>query len=252
MVCPNCSEKMNLDVMDGQTILHCPNCGGTFFEENGINRISFATAQRLADEKKVYEISTSDKLCPKDQTILAPIRSEESVPPDVTLFGCSTCHGLFAYPNDLVIFKKAQAVKIDYFKIWSIPLPSIKSIAVLSVFLFVSLVSLITYLYWQKQNISSYIQAQDLIKNLYLTTSNRYLFISFKTLIPLRSRIIFTVTSTNETVNKVVSGELTTFHQLTTADVNIEDEIYYQIVLRDEKGRETRTEMKRIDFTKSQ
>ena len=247
MVCPNCKEKMEEDVVDGQAILHCPNCGGTFFQENGINRISLTAAQKLAAEKKVSEISIQDKLCPNDQTILIPFQSEESIPPDVILLHCPTCKGVFSYPNDLVIFKKAQAVKIDYFKVWGIPLPSIKSIAVLSIFLFVSIVSLTAYTYWQSRNIY-FIQAQDMIKNLYITTTNRYLFVSFKTLLPLRSRVVFTDVTTNQTIDKTLNSRPATIHQLTTADVKFEDEIYYQIVLNDDKGRETRTEMKRLEI----
>lgn len=246
MLCPNCRQKMDADVVDNQSILHCSNCGGTFFQDNGINRISLSSAQNLASDTKVSEISTQEKLCPRDQTPLIPFQSEETIPPDVVLLNCPTCKGIFAFPNDLMIFKKAQAVKIDYFKLWGIPLPSIKSVAVLSVFLFVSLVSLLTYTYWQTQNIYN-IQAQDLVKDLYLTSSNRYLFISYKTRLPLRSRVVFTNTTTNQTIEKIVSSELSTFHQLTTADVNIEDEIYYQIVLNDEKGRETKTEIRKLD-----
>lgn len=246
MICPNCRQKMDADVVDNQSILHCSNCGGTFFQDNGINRISLSSAQNLASDTKVSDISIHDKLCPRDQTLLVPFQSEETIPPDVVLLNCTTCKGIFAYPNDLVIFKKAQSVKIDYFKLWGIPLPSIKSVAVLSVFLFVSLVSLLTYTYWQTQNIYS-IQAQDLVRDVYITSSNRYLFISYKTRLPLRSRVIFTDTTSQETIEKIASVELSTFHQLTTADVNIEDEIYYQIVLNDEKGRETRTEMKKLE-----
>lgn len=245
MYCPNCLEKMNDDVIDGQMILHCQNCGGTFFQDNGINRISLASAQRLAYDKKMNEIFSHDKPCPKDQTMLIPIQAEESIPPNTVLLRCTTCQGVFAYPNDLVIFKKAQAVKIDYFKIWGIPLPSIRSVAVLSVFLFVSLISLATYTIWQKQNISN-IQAYELIKNTYITSSNRYLFIYFKTVIPLKSRIIFTDLTANKISEKIIKGEPSSYHQLTTADINLDDEILYEIILTDAKGRETRTEVERL------
>lgn len=247
MLCPNCKEKMEEDVIDGQAILHCSNCGGTFFQENGINRISQATAEKLALDKKINEMSAADKLCPSDHTDLFPLRSEENIPQDVILFRCDSCHGIFTHPNDLVIFKKAQSIKIDYFKIWGIPLPSIKSIAVISLLLFVSVISLLTYSDWQRQNIYQ-IQAEDMIQKIFITTSNRYLFLSFKTLLPLKSRIIFTDLTTNQTVEKIMAGKIETFHQLTTADVNIEDEIYYQIILTDEKGRETKTDTKRLEI----
>src|SRR4030067_1508449 len=109
MFCPNCLEKMNDDVADGQMILHCQNCGGTFFLDNGINRISLLSAQKLAFDKKINEIFSHDKSCPKDQTMLKPIQSEENIPPNTTLLKCETCNGIFAFPNDLVIFTKAHA-----------------------------------------------------------------------------------------------------------------------------------------------
>src|SRR3989344_5574915 len=175
MLCPNCKEKMEADVVDDQAIIHCPSCGGTFFAENGINRISNTTAQKLATDKKNNQILTGDKDCPKDNTLLKHLKQEESIPQDVILLRCNTCQGIFAHPNDLVIFKKAQSVKIDYFKIWGIPLPSIKSIAAISLLLFVSVISLMTYSGWQRQNIYR-IQAEDLIQKIFVTTSNRYLF----------------------------------------------------------------------------
>src|SRR3989338_728169 len=248
MLCPNCKEKMEADVVDDQAILHCPSCGGTFFAENGINRISNTTAQKLAADKKNNQILTGDKVCPNDNTLLKPLKQEESIPQDVILLRCNTCQGIFAHPNDLVIFKKAQSVKIDYFKIWGIPLPSIKSVAVLSILLFSSIVSLMTYFYWQRRDLSTYIQAQDLIKNFYLSSSERYLFISFKTLIPLKSRVVFSDTTSNQEVEKEINGQLQTFHQLTTADVNLENEILYQIILQDQKGREIQTGIKKLEL----
>ncbi|OGK11960.1 hypothetical protein A2954_04725 [Candidatus Roizmanbacteria bacterium RIFCSPLOWO2_01_FULL_37_12] len=247
MLCPNCKEKFNSDVVDGQNILHCSNCGGTFFQENGINRISVQSAQNLASDLKTNDISNAEKLCPRDQTLLVPFRSEESVPADVTLLYCATCKGIFTQANDLLIFKKAQAAKIDYFKLWNIPLPSIKSIAVLSVMLFVSVLSLTVYTYFQRQNIY-FIQASDQIKNIYITSANRYLFISFKTVLPLRSHIVFTDVTTNQTVEKILSSKPATLHLLTTGDINIDDEIYYQIVLTDVNGAETKTEIKRLEL----
>ncbi|OGK08463.1 hypothetical protein A2767_00875 [Candidatus Roizmanbacteria bacterium RIFCSPHIGHO2_01_FULL_35_10] len=246
MLCPNCKEKLIEDVIDNQNILHCSNCGGTFFQENGINRISLTSAQNLASDLKINRISNETKLCPNDNSVLTHLQSE-SIPAEVTLLHCATCKGIFAYPNDLVLFKKAQTAKIDYFKIWNIPLPSIKSVAVLSVLLFASIVSLTAYTFLQRQNIYS-IQAQDQIKNIYITSANRYLFVSFKTVLPLQSKIIFNDSTTQQTIEKNISEKPAKLHQLTTGDINIENEIYYQIVLTDEKGSQTRTELKKLEI----
>src|SRR3989344_8767941 len=110
MLCPNCKEKLDSDVVDTQNILHCPACGGTFFAENGINRLSLQSSQKLAEDKKTLFVSNEDKICPNDQSLMTPLRSEENIPADVTLYHCKNCKGIFTFPNDLVIFKKAQAV----------------------------------------------------------------------------------------------------------------------------------------------
>ena len=113
--------------------------------------------------------------------------------------------------------------------------------------LFVSVLSLTVYTYFQRQNIY-FIQASDQIKNIYITSANRYLFISFKTVLPLRSHIVFTDVTTNQTVEKILSSKPATLHLLTTGDINIDDEIYYQIVLTDVNGAETKTEIKRLEL----
>ncbi len=239
--------------LDEQNVLHCTNCGCSFFAENGINRITLTTAQILANDKKIDEISVKDKLCPKDQEILKPMQTDlndstnTAIPSNVTLFLCSTCKGVFVYPDDLLNFKKAQEVKVDYFKLWGIPLPSVRSVAIISIVLFVSVISFTTFVYLQQQNISR-IQAQDLIKNLYITSSNRYLFISFSTTTPTKSKILFIDKTNNQTIEKIIKGEPATYHQLTTSDVNIQDEIHYQIILIDERGNETKTEVKRLSL----
>ena len=147
--------------------------------------------------------------------------------------------------NDLVVFKKAINAKLDYFKIWGIPLPSVRSIAVLSFVLFVAVSSFAAFTLWQQQNISN-IQAQDLVRNLYITSSSRYLLISFKTAIPVKSKIIFIDKTTGETIEKQIKGEPADYHILTTGDLNLQDEIYYQIVLIDDRGNETKTDVNRL------
>src|SRR3989338_1532827 len=247
MLCPNCKQKLDSDVIDEQQLLHCSNCGGTFFEENGINRITVKSAQSLSSDLKTTEFSTEEKQCPKDQSLLRPASGTENIPPDVTLYFCNSCKGIFALPNDLFIFKRAQSAKIDYFKIWRIPLPSIRSVAVLSVFLFISVLSLATYLYWQNQYAYK-IEAEDLIKNNYVTVSSRYLFFTFTTDLPLKSKIVLSDKTTGQTIAKIINLEPDTFHQLITSEININNEIYYQIIIFDERGREGRTEMKRLEI----
>lgn len=235
------------DVIDDQAILHCENCGGTYFAENGINRISLATSERLAEDKNLSQVTIlSEKRCPKDRTTLTPLRSQETIPPDVTLLQCHRCKGVFVGANDLVLFKEAIGAKIDYFKLWGIPLPSVRAVAILSVLLFVAVGSFTAFSLWQQQNVTS-IQAKDLVRNLYITSSNHYLIISFRTAVPMKSKVIFTDKTTGQTVEKEIRSEPTDYHILTTGDLDLQDELYYQLVLTDSKGSVTKTEVKRLD-----
>lgn len=252
MLCPNCSQPINLVTADNQTILHCSNCGGSFFEENGINRITVATAQILAEDKKTDEVSGAEKKCPKDQSILKPISTNlnqsqlisSPLPPDVTLLGCRQCAGIFAYPDDLIKFKQAQVAKIEYFKLWNIPLPSLKSVAIFAVAGLIFTAIFANYTFFQKGLAPT--SASNLIKKVYFSRSNHYLFIFFKTETPFASKIIFEDKTENSIITKIISNELKTTHQLTTGNLNLDNEIYYQIVLTDERGKEIKTEKKKM------
>lgn len=247
MLCPNCSQQMDYVTADNQAVLHCGNCGGSFFSENAINRVSITSAEKLAADKKTDEISGKNKLCPKDGSALTSIQNPETVPQDVTLLRCPSCRGIFVFPDDLVKFKQAQVVKIKFFKLWHKPLPSLQAVLVLS---FVGIISLVVISRFNTfiNQFSYRASASDLIKKIYISKSGRYLFLSFKTKTPFKSEIIFDDKTTGIKIKKIISQEPTTFHYLTTGDVNSEDEIFYQIILTDEKGKEIKTERKKLIF----
>lgn len=255
MSCPNCAQPMNLVTADNQNILHCANCGGSFFEENGINRISLDFAIKLSEDKTGNEVSGAEKKCPKDQSILKPVATNSNefqpistpIPSNVTLLQCLTCHGVFAYPDDLLNFKKAQNIKIDFLKAWGIPMSSLKAVLVLTFVMVVSS-SLIGFGFLQQKSISQ-TQAQDQLKKIFISSSGRYLFISFRTQTPFRSKIIF-FDKTNQTeLTKTIADKPTSLHYLTTTDLKLDHQITYQIILIDEKGREIKTEEKKLKMS---
>lgn len=246
MSCPNCNEEMSVVNYDNQIILHCANCGGSFFEENSINRISQESAYQLSQDKKSGELSGQEKKCPKDQNILQPISTgstdltDRPIPSDVTLLECSECKGIFSFPDDLLKFKKAQTAKIEYFKAWGMPLPSIRAVVVLS---FVALISAFTFskfILFQQESLSQ-AKASDLIKKVELSQSSSYRFISFTTTIPVISRIVLRDTR-GKIVTKIMSGKPSKLHFITISDFPKQAEVYYQIFLIDEKGRWVKTE----------
>lgn len=246
MLCPNCSQTMDYVNLDNQSILHCNNCGCSFFDENGINRISKLSAQKLAKDKKNSEISGKEKLCPRDKTVLVAIQ-DESIPQDVSLLRCSKCNGIFAYPDDLIFFKKAQSAKINFLKIWKMPIPSLKTVLVFSFLGIISLSLIAGFNSIQKKQINKS-QAQDLINKINISTSGPYLFISFRTGIPLYSEIVFEDKTTGKKTVKSVSEKPNTLHYITTGDINLKNEVFYKIILIDEVGEKTETTKQKLDL----
>ncbi|NMB84314.1 zf-TFIIB domain-containing protein [Candidatus Roizmanbacteria bacterium] len=247
MQCPNCHQSLNLISLDNQPILHCSNCGASFFAENSINRITLKSAEALLRDKKYETISGEEKKCPKDGSRLAPINNEETVPQSVVLLRCSKCHGIFVFPDDLIQFKKAQGAKIDFFKLWGKPLPALKTILVLS-FIFALSLSVASNFNTLMKDSSPSIQAADLVKKVYFSQDNGYLFIYFKTQMPVRSEIILNEVMTGKKITKTVSSTPKTVHQITTRELNLNTKIYYQIIVYRDDNQTSRTKWKLITF----
>jgi hypothetical protein len=238
---------MNLLTLDNQSILHCSDCGGSFFEENGINRISEFSAKKLAEDRKTDVILGVSKLCPKDKSPLLAIMDNTAIPPNVTLLRCSQCHGVFSYADDLLKFKEAQAVKTNYFKVWQLPLPSLKEVLVL-MFIAAAFLSTVYSFGLFTHRASRETQAQDLIKKVNISYTSPYLFISFRTTTPATSVIVFRNLSRKTVVTKTLSSTFSTLHFLSTGDINPEDEVYFQIICLNEKGQEIKTEERRLSL----
>lgn len=219
---------------DHQFILHCAHCGSSFFEQNGINRISLKSARELAWDKKRSFVKGTPLACPLDSSIMIAIQND-AVPVDVNLLRCPSCYGLFAYPEELVKFKRAQNVKIRFFKVWSKPLPSLQTVLVtgfLGLMIFTLAMSMVS-LNSKKLSTTS---AEDQITNVYAKQTDSFLFISFRTSQAYRASIRLIDRTTGESVIKQASENFNTLHTLTVPGLNTHDEIYYQILLEDKQG----------------
>ncbi len=247
MSCPNCSQELKELTLDKQTILHCANCGGSFFAENGINRISIEASQQLERDKKSDEVSGNVKACPRDQSVLSPLANQESIPQDITLLSCPKCRGVFAYADDLVRFKEAQSVKVNYFRLWNLPLPDLKAVLVLTVLITVGYVAYSSFSPFLSGT-ARYSSASDLMKKIYFSQSAHYILVSFKTDIPLRSRIVIDDKTTNEVSGYTITDTPQTFHHLTITNLNPKDELYYQIILQSNNGTRIKTGILKIQF----
>ena len=247
MSCPNCNASMEEMILDNQHVFHCHNCGATFFEENGINRIGLSTSQKLSEDKQTDEVSGTGKKCPKDGSILRPISTDfnefqpvsSPIPPDVALLQCPTCRGIFAYPDDLVKFKQAQEVKINYFKLWQLPIPALKAVLILSLLAAVGLTAVSRYNLLPQAPT----RATDVARSVHANRSGPYLFISFQTPIPLISHIVLIDNTAHTSLPLTVSAKPATIHYITTTDVNFSHQISYQIILTDNKGQQSKTEV---------
>lgn len=249
MLCPNCNQPMSLVTADNQTFLHCSNCGASFFEKNVINKISLSTARKIAEDKLTDEVFGQEKRCPKDETILKPITNQpEAISPEITLLSCSKCHGIFTYPEDLVNFKEQQQAKISYFKAFKKNF-SFRVVFVLS-FLAIATATVLTQGNRFLNSLSSKTQASPIIKKVDFYRSSRLLLVFFKTEVPFISKIIFFDKTINQEIIKTVSETPKTTHQITVSDLNLNNDLWYQIVLIESNGREIKTELKKLIMNK--
>ena len=249
MNCANCNEQMKLVNRDNHSILHCNNCGASFFEDNVVNRITLETAQHLA-ESKLTETPlhiAALKKCPKDSSVMQPVLNSEALPRSVTLFHCKQCNGLFAGADELVKFKEAQQAKVNYFKVWEMPLPRLQSvliifmIAILSGAVYLSVSTL-------KRSATYRAEASELIQKINLFKSGRYILITFRTTVPFKSAVVLRNQTTDEEITKPIMKQLNTQHFATLSDIDISNEIYFKIRLTDKDGRSIETEERKLEL----
>ncbi len=248
MKCPNCGNRLTEETYDRQEVLHCDRCGISFFEENGINRITLSSAQELATEISEPIVLGNEKFCPKDKAKLQPYHAE-SVPEHVTLLGCPLCFGILAFPDDLVEFKKAQDAKINFYKVWRQPLSSISSVLVVSLVLMVSISTLVGMTYFVGRS-SVPTNASDVVKNVLVTTSGRYTLISFKTNGAFKSELFLEEIGAGKGTLLQVSTTPKEIHTLTTTEINPKHTYRYEIILTDQNGRSIVTEKKELILQK--
>ncbi len=249
MTCPTCKQPLHKQTIDDQQIWHCPNCGSTFFDENSINRITIASSEKLLQDKRETFEAPSILSCPRDKIFFLPMEAD-SIPRNVRLFQCPQCKGIFASPQDLVDFKKAQDAKINYFKLWQIPLPNLQAVIVLSLAVFLVLSAVITTFSLRKPTLTSS-QASGIIENLSISSANRYMFVTFRTSIPVTSKIILR-SSTGEWIEKQISQHPSIVHQFVSGDILFQDQskpATYQIVLTDSHGNSSTTEPQILKLT---
>lgn len=237
-------------VMDKQAVLHCRLCGGSFFEDNGINRISHESAERLG--RYTYDGAARGnalKKCPQDGTVMMPIANTASVPQSVLLLSCPKCFGVFATPQDLLTFKHAQEAKIEYFKLWNIPLPNLKPVFIIASTIVV-LTSVILGVNTLQRSASYNSQASDVLKTIDLQIRNNYIFISFRTEQAFITSIIFRNETSGQVIERSISTEPKTLHLATYGQLEIlkrDEVVFYKIRLKAPNGNTVDTQESQLD-----
>ncbi len=246
MKCPVCQSKLIDRESDNQPLLHCRRCGGTYFEQNGINRISVSTANKLSSDKTEKITTPLDLSCPKDQSLMIRISDEEAIPLDVEIFRCPSCYGLFAPSEDLKKFKKAQRAKIQFFKIWGKPMPSPRAVLAFS---FIGLIGLGLLLSLIVSNFryTKTAAADQNIKNIYVKRDKTMAFVSFITSADYRSKITLTNKKTGEKKTLVVSKDPTQVHVATLTNLKEKDQLVYEIILVDDRGEEIKSKQMELE-----
>ena len=244
MICPNCNEQLATVTISNQKVLHCKHCGGNFFEENSINRITADDATTLTKDAETSVITGNPKICPKDNIILHLVENEEAVPHNVSLFKCPKCHGVFAYPDDLLKFKNAQSAKIAFFKAWDNPLPALRTVLVFS---FLVVLSLTVFSNLTNRSVQTS-QAGSLTGKVSFSTTGRYLFVNFKTDRPYITSILIHDHTAQTSLTYPINQKPATLHYTTITNVNLHHDLSYQIILKDEKGNESRTDEAKVQY----
>ncbi len=230
MLCPVCQSLLDEMTLDQQRIAHCANCGATYFDEDGINRITLDSAQRLAESKKVHAPEPAIKPCPYDNSALMPAHNPEAIPSHVSLYLCPTCHCVLASAQDLLEFKQAQSAKINYIKTWRMPLGSLRNVFAVFVMAALSVGMYYTYQSAMRMNTMK-TEASQTIQNVTISRSSRFGIVSFRTNKPYRSSIVLINKTVGKTIIVPAAKDEATIHTASFSLPNETDIVYYRIRL---------------------
>lgn len=106
----------------------CPVCRGYWMESFAANFITIPPEELTTTSiNQPSKTSVGEPLCPVCQKPLIR-ETGENIPDTVVIYRCVDNHGYFFPTAQLAAFKKAQTAKINYFKVWNIPLPGVASV----------------------------------------------------------------------------------------------------------------------------
>lgn len=192
MRCPNGDNILieKTPVHDGMSLhyLFCPSCFGHWLSGFDANYIKNIDIPDLAGLHPAVQGATL-RYCPQCRKTLVR-DTDENIPPDVVVFRCPDSHGYFFPAGELRKFKEAQEVKISYHKHWQVPLSSVASALLMSLFgLVLSAGLVLGVIEGQKQQIITS-QAEEIITSQKAYPDNRGATIIAITAEPLSLAVI--------------------------------------------------------------
>lgn len=229
MLCPNCGQQMNVRNVDNEIVLHCATCGSSFFDKNGINKITQNSARILTDEAQGQYVLGNQKICPKDKSILLE-KVDASLPKNTLLLECPSCEGIFAYPDDLLKYKGVKAalpLASGAFKL----LPAPKSLFMLASFAVLTVAVLLN-----TGSFSSNTRASNITGTVQLSVAGSFLSISFTSDMDTLAEIVFYDVNRAQTrrvlitpgKQKTATGK--TVYMVTDREFNRNTDLFYRIV----------------------
>lgn len=174
MQCPNGDGELASHTTHGEQALTvsyatCPTCRGYWMDSFAANFI------RLPKGDEHSKPAAGELTCPVCTKRL--IRATgDNIPDAVVVYRCAEGHGYFFPGGQLAAWKNAQTAKITYHKLWNIPLPSVASVLLAGLILFVLVGTL-----RERQITTS--QAKELVKSqhAYMVPLSREVLIAVQT-----------------------------------------------------------------------
>lgn len=239
MTCPHCHADLtaiDIQTTDGQTtsIQECLNCGGHFLPPILANFISTNSAKNIDSiVPKSSSVPAAAPICPQCHQTMSSIK-DDSVPETVTVFTCPNNHGEFYPKNQLLLFKKAQDAKINYHKLWGIPLKSAFAVIIPVVIVFTAITVIPNVLNLMQTSQENRVKASDILTQPLITPiSSTQVLISFSTKNSVKTSITFT-----EGLNRTIDVSTTpqTNHLISVTDLKPQTTYKYFITL-DNQGK---------------
>lgn len=139
----------------------CSNCRGYWLSSFAANFLKDISIEH--ESAVTYQTDTNRlaPLCPECKTPLTPAHGD-NIPQEVTAYRCTHNHGYFFPAGELAKFKAAQTAKLNYHKLWNVPLPSVASILLAAfALIMIGSITALTFSIQKKQTTVS--QAQELL-----------------------------------------------------------------------------------------